>query len=313
MALPSATNPSASLPLRDLLLALVVVSAWGFNFVVIQWGLHGLPPLLLGALRFLLVLLPAIFFIPRPALPSKYWLIYGTVWGVGQFGFLFTAMSVGMPAGLASVVLQSQAFFTLLFASLILREHWRWYQLAGLLVAALGLGLIGASHGDILANKAAMSLIGFSFTLCAAAAWALGNIVIRQVAQQGIAVNTTHFIIWAAIPPLIIFSLLTLAIDGPHRVAQALQQLSLQSILAVLYLALIATILATSIWNNLLQRHSANLVAPFSLLVPWFGLASAAVLLNEKLLPQQWLGALILMAGLLLNVFGARFKTRTTP
>ncbi|WP_410497942.1 EamA family transporter [Chitinibacter sp. S2-10] len=303
-------NTSATLPLRDLLLALVVVSAWGFNFVVIQWGLHGLSPLLLGALRFLLVLIPAIFFIPRPTIAAKYWLIYGTVWGVGQFGFLFTAMDVGMPAGLASVVLQSQAFFTLLFASLFLREHWRWYQLAGLIVAALGLAVIGVSHGDVLRDKNAMSLLGFGLTLCAAAAWALGNIVIRQTSKQGIAVNALHFIVWASIPPFIIFSLLSLCLDGTQGIAQALRQLSSQSIFAVLYLALISTILAYSIWNNLLQRHSANLVAPFSLLVPWFGLASAAFFLGEKLQALQWLGALVLMLGLLLNVFGARLLTK---
>ncbi|WP_373974974.1 EamA family transporter [Chitinibacter sp. SCUT-21] len=295
------------MPLRDLLLALVVVSTWGFNFVVIQWGLHGLPPLLLGALRFLLVALPAIFFIPRPALAAKYWLAYGVVWGVGQFGFLFTAMKLGMPAGLASVVLQSQAFFTLLFALLFLRETWRWYQLAGLIVAAAGLAIIASSHGKGLSGSA-MSLIGFSFTLCGAAGWALGNVLIRHMAKSGIVFKASHLIIWAALPPLAIFSMLTLAIDGPAVVSAALLNISLQSILAVLYLALIATILATSIWNDLLQRHSANLVAPFSLLVPWFGLASSALFLDEKLLPMQWLGALILMLGLVLNVFGARIS-----
>jgi O-acetylserine/cysteine efflux transporter len=295
------------MPWRDFLLALVVVSTWGFNFVVIQWGLQGLPPLLLGALRFLLVALPASFFIPRPAIPAKYWLGYGVVWGVGQFGCLFTAMKLGMPAGLASVVLQSQAFFTLIFALLLLNERWRWYQLAGLIVAAGGLTLIGLSHGQGL-NGQTMTLLGFSLTLCGAAGWALGNILIRHTAKQGIAVKPSSLIVWAALPPLAIFSLLTLLIDGPAVVGAALHHLSLQSVLAVLYLALIATILATSIWNDLLQRHSANLVAPFSLLVPWFGLASAAVFLHEQLSAQQWLGALILMLGLLLNIFGARLR-----
>ncbi|WP_273431493.1 EamA family transporter [Chitinibacter tainanensis] len=288
---------------RDYLLALVVVSSWGFNFVVIRWGLHGLPPMLLGALRFLLVAVPAVFFIPRPALAARYWLAYGVVWGVGQFGFLFTAMQVGMPAGLASVVLQSQAFFTLLFAALWLGERWRWFQLAGLLVAAGGLTLIGLSHG---VGLGAMSLLGFSLTLCGAAAWALGNILIRQLSRQGIAFQASHFLIWAAIPPIIIFSLLSLWLDGPTAIATAIRDISLRSILAVLYLAWVATILATSIWNRLLQDYSANQVAPFSLLVPWFGLASAALLLDEALLPQQWLGAAILMLGLLLNVFGGR-------
>ena len=156
---------------KDLLLALLVIGVWGLNFVVIKVGLHDMPPMLLGALRFLLAAFPAILFIRRPQLPLRWLLAYGLTISLGQFAFLFSAMAVGMPAGLASLVLQAQAFFTLLFAALMLGERLRAGNLLGLLVAAGGLLLIG------LQGERSMTLAGFVLTICAAAMWALGNIV----------------------------------------------------------------------------------------------------------------------------------------
>jgi O-acetylserine/cysteine efflux transporter len=114
--------------LKDWGFALLIVFAWGFNFVVIHWGLDGLSPLLLGALRFSLVAFPAILFVPRPKIAWRWLLAYGLTISFGQFAFLFTAMKVGMPAGIASLVLQSQVLFTLLFAAVLLREHWSAHQ-----------------------------------------------------------------------------------------------------------------------------------------------------------------------------------------
>ena len=127
--------------------ALLVVLVWGVNFVVIHVGLVGVPPLLLGALRFLLVVLPAIFFVPRPRIPLRWLLAYGLTISFGQFAFLFTAMHVGMPAGIASLVLQSQVIFTLCFGALLLRERWQRHQPMALGLACLGLpGLGGAGE-----------------------------------------------------------------------------------------------------------------------------------------------------------------------
>ncbi|SOY52645.1 putativeE.coli eamA, predicted transporter; DUF6; putative permease (fragment) [Cupriavidus taiwanensis] len=134
---------------RDRLLALAIICVWGVNFVVIKVGLAGVPPMLLGALRFLLVVFPAILFVPRPRVPWRLLLAYGATISLGQFAFLFYAMAVGMPAGLASLVLQSQAFFTLAIAALWLGEPVRWHNLAGMAVAAGGLALIGAGAGGM--------------------------------------------------------------------------------------------------------------------------------------------------------------------
>ncbi len=163
------------MPWSDLLQALAIVLVWGVNFVVIKWGVSDVPPLLLGGLRFCLAAVPAVFFVRRPSLPWRYLLLYGLCVGVGQFACLFTAIKLGMPAGLASVVLQSQAFFTLILAGLWLRERWQASQMAGLLLALCGLALIGLSKGG------SMTAVGLGLTIAAAFSWALSNVVVRQM------------------------------------------------------------------------------------------------------------------------------------
>ncbi|MBB5018112.1 O-acetylserine/cysteine efflux transporter [Chitinivorax tropicus] len=291
------------MPIRDIALALIIVTIWGFNFVVIKWGLHGVPPLLLCALRFLAVVFPAIFLVKRPKVPWQDVALYGVTWAVVQFGFLFSALHVGMPAGLASVVLQCQAFFTLLFAAVWVNERWRPSQLLGLLVATGGLWLIGSAHGQ------AMSLMGFVLTICGAAGWGLSNVVVRRMTQRVANVDMLGFVVWASLLPMLVFTALSLALEGVGPVMHALTNLDGTSIFSVLYLAYAATVVGYGLWTGLLKRHPANSVAPFSLLVPWVGLLSASLLLDEQLNPQQWAGSLLLMSGLIMNVFGSRVMT----
>jgi O-acetylserine/cysteine efflux transporter len=286
--------------LKDLLLALVVIVAWGLNFVVIKVGLQGVPPLLLGALRFLLVVFPAIFFIRRPQVPWRWLLAYGLTISLGQFAFLFYAMAVGMPAGLASLVLQAQAFFTLFFAVLLLGERLRATNLAGLLVAAAGLVLIGLQGGRD------MTMAGFLLTLCAASMWALGNVVTRRIGK----VDILALVVWGALVPPLPFLALSAWLEGPAAMAQALRGIGLDSLLAIVYLAFVATMLGYGLWGRLLTRYPASQVAPFSLLVPVVGIGSSALLLGERLEMWQWLGALLVMMGLLINVFGAAVLRR---
>ncbi|WGS49213.1 EamA family transporter [Paraburkholderia sp. D15] len=288
---------------KDLLLALVVVVAWGVNFVVIKVGLHGIPPMLLGALRFTLVAIPAAFFVKRPKLPWRWLIAYGATISLGQFAFLFSAMYVGMPAGLASLVLQAQAFFTLMFAALFLHERFRLPNLVGLLIAAAGLAVIGLQGGH------AMTLAGFVLTLCAACSWALGNIVTKKVGK----VDLLGLVVWGnMIPPLPFFAL-SYALEGPRRMAAALSNISATSIFAIVYLAFIATLIGYSLWSRLLSRYPASQVAPFSLLVPIVGLASASLFLDERLSAVQVAGALLVMAGLAVNVFGGWVVERLSP
>ena len=281
---------------KDLLLALLVIIVWGLNFVVIKVGLHGMPPMLMGALRFMLAAFPAILFVRRPQVPLRWMLAYGMTISVGQFAFLFYAMYVGMPAGLASLVLQSQAFFTLFFAALFLGERLRGSNLLGLLIAASGLVLIGLQGGQ------AMTLAGFALTIAAASMWALGNVVTRKLGK----VNLVGLVVWGSLIPPLPFLALSLWLEGPELISQSLRSLSLDSLLVLAYLAFGATILGYGLWSRLLSRYPASQVAPFSLLVPVVGISSSALLLGERLGGLQMVGAALVMAGLLINVWGGR-------
>ncbi|CAG2148399.1 putative amino-acid metabolite efflux pump [compost metagenome] len=284
---------------KDRLLALAIIVVWGVNFVVIKVGLAGVPPMLLGTLRFALVAFPAVFFIPRPRIPLRMLLAYGGFISLGQFAFLFYAMAVGMPAGLASLVLQSQVFFTVAIAGMWLGEPVRWHNIAGMAIAAGGLALIGsgAAHGP-----GGMSVAGFALTLCAAFCWASGNIVSKKIGP----VDLLGLVVWGGLVPIVPFALLSYWFEGPARITAALGQIPMMSVLAICYLSFAATLFGYTMWGRLLTRYPASKVAPLTLLVPVVGLISAHALLGEDLSLAQWLGALVVMGGLLLNVFGGR-------
>ena len=282
--------------------ALLVVLVWGVNFVVIHVGLVDVPPLLLGALRFLLVALPAVFFVPRPRIPLRWLLAYGLTISFGQFALLFSAMRVGKPAGVASLVLQSQMIFTLLFGAVLLGERWQRHQPAALGLAGIGL-LVLATQQQV----GGMTLLGFVLTLGAAACWGLGNIVTRRISQSG-PVDLLGLVVWGALVPPLPFLAASLWLEGPSRVVDSLQHISASSVLAIGYLALIATIVGYVIWGRLLQRYPVAEVAPLTLLVPVVGLLAARVLLDERLLGVQWCGIALVLAGLLVNLFWPRWR-----
>ena len=292
-------------PMRPahLILVLLVILVWGVNFAIIKVGLAGVPPMLLGSLRFILAAFPALLFLRPPKVPLRLYLAFGLTMSVGQFAFLFSAIHVGMPSGLASLVLQSQSFFTLLLTVLWLREKWRVNQLAGLLLAAGGLTLIGSAHG------ASMPLLGFLLTIAAAAMWACGNIVSRAVGRHG-PMNQLAFVVWASlVPPLPMFAL-SWVMEGPAAIGSALQHISLQSIAAVAYIAWASTLFGYAVWNFLIARYSVNRVAPFTLLVPLVGLTTGWLVFGEELQTIHFIGAALLMVGLIVNLFGASLFAR---
>jgi O-acetylserine/cysteine efflux transporter len=200
-------------------------------------------------------------------------------------------------------VLQAQAFFTLIFAACFLHERFRLPNVAGLLIAAAGLAVIGMQGGH------AMTLGGFLLTLCAACCWALGNIVTKKVGK----VDLVGLVVWGSLIPPLPFFALSYAFEGPQRMAAALSGISAMSIFAIVYLAFIATLIGYGLWSRLLSRYPASQVAPFSLLVPIVGLASASLFLDEQLSSVQILGALLVMAGLAVNVFGGWVVQRFLP
>lgn len=292
-----------SLRPRDLVLALLVILVWGVNFAVIKVGLAGVPPLLLVALRFMLAAFPALLFFKAPKVPLRLYLAFGLTMSVGQFAFLFTAIHVGMPSGLASLVLQSQSFFTLVLTALWLRERWQGNQLAGLLLAAGGLVLIGSAHG------ASMPLMGFLLTVAAATMWACGNLVSRAVGRHG-PMNQLAFVVWASLVPPLPLLALSFLIEGPAAISTALRGFSLASFASVAYIAWGATLFGFAVWNFLLSRYPVNRIAPFTLLVPLVGLTTGWLAFGETLQPVHFAGGALLMLGLLVNLFGAPLLAR---
>ncbi|EML1450003.1 TPA: O-acetylserine/cysteine exporter [Enterobacter kobei] len=289
---------------KDGLLALLVVVVWGLNFVVIKLGLHNMPPLMLAGLRFMLVAFPAIFFVARPKIPFKLLLGYGLTISFGQFAFLFCAIKFGMPAGLASLVLQAQAFFTIILGAFVFGERLQGKQLAGITLAVFGvLVLIEASL-----NGQDVALLGFMLTLAAGLSWACGNIFNKLIMQHAARPQVMSLVVWSALIPVIPFLAASFILDGPDVMLRSLVDIDLTTILSLIYLAFVATIVGYGIWGSLLGRYETWRVAPLSLLVPVVGLASAALLLDETLSALQLLGAVLIMAGLYINVFGLRVR-----
>lgn len=289
---------------KDGLLALLVVVVWGLNFVVIKVGLHNMPPLMLAGLRFLLVAFPAIFFVARPKIPLSLLLGYGLTISFGQFAFLFSAIKFGMPAGLASLVLQAQAFFTIILGAFAFGERLQGKQLVGIALAVFGvLVLIEASL-----NGQHVAMLGFMLTLAAALSWACGNIFNKKIMQHESRPAVMSLVVWSALIPIAPFFLASLILDGSDQIVNSLVAIDMTTILSLVYLAFVATIVGYGIWGTLLGRYETWRVAPLSLLVPVVGLASAAVLLDETLSGLQLIGALLIMAGLYINVFGFRLR-----
>lgn len=292
---------------KDGLLALLVVVVWGLNFVVIKLGLHNMPPLMLAGLRFMLVAFPALFFVARPKIPLKLLLGYGLTISFGQFAFLFCAIKFGMPAGLASLVLQAQAFFTIILGAFVFGERLQGKQLAGITLAVFGvLVLIEASL-----NGQDVALLGFMLTLAAGLSWACGNIFNKLIMQHEARPAVMSLVVWSALIPIIPFLAASFILDGPDVMLNSLVEIDLTTILSILYLAFVATIIGYGIWGSLLGKYETWRVAPLSLLVPVVGLASAALLLNETLSALQLLGAVLIMAGLYINVFGLCVRRAT--
>ena len=298
---------STSLSRADWAKALVVVVVWGLNFVVMKWGLATLSPLVLCALRFLAASLPFLLFVRPPRhLSWGVMAAYGLVQGVGQFGLLFTGMQLGMPAGMSSVVLQTQAFITMLMAAALLGETPHRWQWLGLCIAIGGLAFIGAAHGD---GASGMTLAGFLLTVGAAAMWAGSNLLTRVAARQG-PYEPVSFIVWSSVFPIVPLLLLACVVDGSEAVVQQLRGLGGRELGVVAYLALLSTLLGYGLWTRLLQRYAASTVAPLSLLVPVVGLLSAMLLLGERPTAWQWMGTLGVLAGMVINQFGGLWAKR---
>jgi O-acetylserine/cysteine efflux transporter len=291
----SAAHP----PWRHLALALAVVAVWGSNFVIIKIGLAHLPPLLFAALRFAIAFFPAVLLLPKPPVSWRNLAAYGVLIGVGQFGVLYIAMKGSISPGLASLVIQTQVFFTIFLAMRLSRERVQPFQWLALALAATGVVVI-ATHtgGDI-------TVLGLLMVLGAAFCWACANIVSKRAGQ----VNMLAYVVWssaAAVPPLLLMSL---AFEGWPAISAGVAQADAATWAAVLWQAVGNTLFGYAAWGWLLARHSAASITPMALLVPVFGMLTSLWWLNEPLPAWKLWAAALVMCGLALNVLWPRLRS----
>lgn len=280
------------MPIRHIASALLVVAIWGFNFVVIKLSVEALPPILAAALRFLAAALPAVLFIKPPKAP--FWLVvgYGFAFGFALYGFLNLSIAWGMPAGLSSLVLQTQAFFTMALALVLLGERPSKFQVIGAGVAFAGIAVIATER------LAGTAILPLGMTLLAALSWGLANVLTKKAGR----INALAFTVWGALVAPLPLLVLSLVFEGPAAIADAITGFGWSDAALIAFLAYPATILGGAIWAWLLGQHPASTVAPFTLLVPITGLLSGYLVLGETITPIEIAGGALVIAGLVVTL-----------
>jgi O-acetylserine/cysteine efflux transporter len=278
---------------RDILSASSVAVVWGLVFIAIKIGVGETTPLMLSALRFVFAAFPLVFFLPPPKAPAWTVALYGLLIGVGQFGLLFIAIHRGFPVGLASLVIQAQAFFTIFLAWALLGEWPRRAQLVGAFVAFAGMAVIGSDR------LTGASFGPFAMVILASLFWGSGNVLAKTVGR----VDMLAFTVWSSLAAPLPLLLLSLAVDGTAAFA-ALTHPGLRLIGSVLVVSYAGTVFGFGLWARLLARYSAATVAPFALMVPIVGMIAGSVVFGERVNAVELFGGVLVMAGLALNILG---------
>lgn len=283
-----------------ILLVLLVVAVWGINFVFVKIGLKEIPPMLLCFFRFFLVSIPAVFLIKRPAVPFKWVALYGLVMFFFQFSLMFSGIKAGVSPGLASLLLQTQVFFCIPFAAVFLKEKINRWQIMGAALSFSGISIVGFNLGS------GVSLAGLILVLSSAATWGLGSVIVKKMGKT----NSASLLAWGSViawPSLLLLSLL---LENSFPVLIHLHQLSWSSYGAILFIAFGSTVFGFGIWNWLVQMYPISTIAPFTLLVPVFGMLSSLIFLNEPLELWKILAAVLVISGLCLNLLGPRLSRK---
>jgi O-acetylserine/cysteine efflux transporter len=270
-----------------LALVLFVVVIWGLTFVATRWALDDFSPPQLTALRFLIAAVPALV-LARPRVPWRTLVPVGLTLFLGQFLLQFFGIALGMPPGLAAVVVQTQALFTILFAALALGERPARREWIGTAVAFAGLGLIALTVGRDL-TAAGLILCGLS-----AVSWGVGNVLVKRLPP----VDMLRLMVWLSVIPPLPSLALSLALDGPYALGTALAASSWLGRAAALYIGLIATVLGYAIWGSLLRRYPAATVAPFALLIPFVAAYASSLAFGERFGPLRLAGMALVLLGL---------------
>ena len=291
---------------RDQALAALVAVIWGFNFVVIDWGMGEVPPLLFLAARFLAVVVPAVFLLDPPPVPWRTVVAVGVFMSLGQFGFLYVAMDAGMPPGLAGLVLQAQVVLTIVIAAVALRERPTRPQLAGVVLGVIGLSVVGLGRGGH------VPAIALGLCLMAALMWAIGNVVSRASGATGGLALT----VWSALVVPVPLIGLSVLLDGPEVLAEGVAAFGWRAAVSTLYTAALASLVGYGLFNGLLSRNPSAAVVPWILLVPPVAIGSAWLLLDEVPSVGELVGGALLVLGVIVAQARRRRvsdRTRSTP
>ncbi|GAA5160484.1 membrane protein [Ornithinimicrobium tianjinense] len=298
---------SVPVPARHRLLAVLVAVMWGLNFIAIDASLQHFPPLFLVALRFAVIAIPTVLLVPWPGVPARWLLGYGLGFGVLQFLFLYWGMAAGMPVGLASLVLQASAPFTVLLGATFLRERVGGRQLLGILVAVAGLTVVAWQRAEH------ATLLPFLLTLAGALGWAVGNICNRQARPA----SPLRLTLWMSVVPPLPMLALSVLVEGPDRILRSLLTLDAPAapaaLLGLAYTVVIGTVAGSGVWTWLMARHPAGVVGPFSMLVPVVGMTSAWLVLGERVTAAELAGAVLVVGGVLLGSRPRRPSPAQTP
>lgn len=290
--------------LKDFGLVLIVVILWGLNFIAMKIGLSGFPPFFLVAMRFGFVFFPACLWIKRPKVPLKYLFWYSFFLGVGQYSFMFTALMMGMPAGIASVLLQSQVIFSLILAALLLEEKITSIQVLGIMISVFGVLFLGG----VFDQDTTLPFVPFILMILAAISFGTSNVRYRMIVdynnKRGETTNSLQILVWSSLFVPIPMFIISFVLETPQVVFLAIRQLQAPALLSLLYMVVLSTLIAYGLWGSLIGKYSSSKIAPFSLLVPLVGVLSGYLVLGESMTQRQIIGIVITVSGLVFTNLG---------
>ena len=278
----------------------LVAAIWGLNFLVIRWGLDSVPPLLFTALRFVFCAVPWVFFLKRP--DASLWELCGLGFdlGAGVFGFLFVGIAAGVPPGLASLLMQSQVFFTAALSYLLVSERLKHHRFVAIGIGTLGITIVAAQYAH------SSGLTGFALVLCGALSWGFANVLLKRLPRN----DMLALMVWISlVPPLPLLALAALQ-SGPSELWAAALGIGWRGGFAILYTAILSTIVGYGIWGTMLQRYDTSTVAQFSLLVPVFGLIGASLVYGEHYTSAEVVAIFLILLSLVVSTYGAPSKAR---
>ncbi|EKN6260377.1 EamA family transporter [Yersinia enterocolitica] len=286
--------------LTDFLIALLITAIWGVNFSIIKLGLITTDPLILAGIRFTLCALPAVFFIKKPDTSWRYIIGYGLLFGIGLWGIVNLGIKAGVSAGIASLVLQFGAFFTMVLGAFLFHENLSKYQYIGIIVALLGLtSIIFISDGSV-------TFIGLSLVLCGAVVWGLVSIIIKKSDTK----QVFSFLVWSSLFSPIPLFILSYLFNGPSGFTELVIHFNTITLFSILFQVYPNTLFAYWVWNSLLTKYPVSVVAPLSLLVPIFGMLGSVIIFNESIPAGKIIAMVFIISGLIIGLYGKRLMGR---